>query len=74
MINCERRMVKNIHDHFQIFGRTRYDEPLMFLKEIVVAQSVKEEALAAVGDDGWVELIAVPSDALIFVTGKEDNG
>jgi len=66
--------MKNTQDHFQIYGRTRYEQPLTFIKEIVVKQSVTEEALAAVGDDDWVELIAVPTDALLHVTGKEDNG
>jgi hypothetical protein len=62
--------MKNSQDHFQIFGRTSYEQPLTFIKEIVVKQSVKEEALAAVGEDEWVELIAVPTEALLHVTGK----
>jgi hypothetical protein len=64
----------NTQDHFQIFGRTLYDQPLTYIKEIVVKQSVTEEALAAVGDDEWVELIAVPTDALLYVMGKEHGG
>ena len=64
----------NTQDNFQIFGRTRYDQPLTFIKEIVVIQSVTEETLAAVGDDEWVELIAVPTDSLLHVIGKEDGG
>ncbi len=57
-----------------IFGRTQYDQPLTFIKEIVVKQSVTEEALAAFGSDDWVELIAVPTDVLLYVMGKEDSG
>ena len=57
--------MKNTQDRFQIYGRTRYEQPLIFIKEIVVKLSVKEETLAAVGADEWVELIAVPTDALL---------
>jgi hypothetical protein len=67
-------MMKNIQGNFQIYGRMSYEQPLTFIKEIDVKQSVAEETLAAVGDEGWVELIAVPTDALHHVTGKEENG
>ena len=59
---------------FQIYGRTAYETPLTFIKEIMVAQSVIDEALAAVNDKGWIELIAVPSDAMRHVTGEPSDG
>ncbi|MDX1416608.1 MAG: hypothetical protein R3293_20580 [Candidatus Promineifilaceae bacterium] len=59
---------------YQIYGRTRYEQPLKFIKEIVVNQSVAQEALEAVGNEGWVELIAIPASALVPVLGKEALG
>ena len=65
---------------FQIYGRTEYETPLTFIKEITVRVSamtdvsVTDEALAAVGDGDWIELIAVPSNALLHVTGAPTDG
>ena len=64
----------NKENRFQIYGRTQYETPLTFIKEITVSASVSDEALAAVGNDDWVELIALPSHSLIHVTGKQSNG
>jgi len=56
---------------YHIYGRTNYEEPLTFIKKLAVAASVKEETLADVGQDDWVELIAIPADSLIYVIGKK---
>ena len=55
---------------YYIYGRTNYEEPLTFIKELAVQASVKEETLTDVGQDDWVELIAIPADALIYVIGE----
>ena len=61
-------------ERYQVFGRTAYETPLTFICEIAVAQSVRDEALAAAGDAAWVELIAVPSRDLLPVIGGERDG
>ena len=58
---------------FQIYGRTRYEEPLRFVQELVVTGSVKDETLVAVGDEDWVELVAVPTAAFLHVIGKKEH-
>ena len=58
---------------FQLYGRTAYEQPLTFLQEIVVSQSLEADAMAAVGSDGWVELVAVPTSALLHVTGNKQD-
>ena len=56
---------------YYIYGRTKYEEPLTFIKELAVVASAKEEALADVGQDDWIELIAIPADSLIYVIREE---
>ncbi len=58
---------------FYIYGRTSYEKPLTFIKEIAVQTLVKEETLADVGQDDWIELIAIPADAMIHVIGEETH-
>ena len=58
---------------FQIYGRTSYEQPLTFLKEIVIEEpdtedTIKAQTMAAVNDETWIELIAVPTASLIHVT------
>ncbi len=65
--------MSDITNRFQIFGRTEYETPLTFIKEITVQKSVTDEALAAVGNEAWVELIAMPTSALLHVTGGPSN-
>ena len=57
--------------YYYIYGRTNYQEPLAFIKELVVEASVTEETLADVGQDDWIELIAIPADSLIHVIGEK---
>ena len=56
---------------YQIYGRKAYEEPLAFLMVLRTADSVKEAALQQLGTEDWVELIAIPSQELIQVIGKE---
>lgn len=39
-------------NRFQIYGRTSYEKPLSFVKELIVKESVVAEALAEVGGEG----------------------
>lgn len=57
----------------QVYGRTSYEEPLSFVKEMTVKTSLAEEVLAEVGNDGWIELIAIPSNAFLHVIGEKEN-
>ncbi|MEM7539547.1 MAG: hypothetical protein AAF639_45745 [Chloroflexota bacterium] len=62
----------NNSTQFQIYGRTSYEQPLTFLKEIVIEEPdtediIKARTMAAV-DETWIELIAVPTASLIHVT------
>ncbi len=56
---------------YQIYGRKAYEEPLAFVMLLTTVDSVKEAALQQLGTEDWVELIAVPSQELIQVIGKE---
>jgi len=56
---------------YYIYGRTSYEKPLTFIKEIGIQTSVTEETLADVGQDDWIELIAIPADSMIQVIGEE---
>ena len=56
---------------YYLYGRTSYQKPLTFIKEIAIQTSVREETLADVGQDDWIELIAIPANAMIHVIGKE---
>lgn len=58
---------------YYIYGRTNYEEPLVFIKELAVEASVTEETLADVGQDDWIELIAIPADSLIHVIGEKTD-
>ena len=60
--------------HFHIYGRKQYEEPLAFVTELIVTETVVDETLAAVGADGWVELVAIPASSLLTVTGESDDG
>ena len=59
--------------HFHIYGRTSYEKPLTFVKDITVETSVTEETLADMGQDDWIELIAIPAESLIHVIGEETH-
>ena len=56
---------------FQIYGRKAYEEPLAFVMVLATADSVQETALQQLGTEDWVELIAIPTQELIQVIGKE---
>ena len=58
---------------FHIYGRTSYEQPLSFVKEIMVKASVAQETLAEVGEEGWIELVAIPTEALLQVTGAQTD-
>ena len=58
---------------FQIYGRTSYERPLSFVAELVVKESAVVEALAEVGDEEWVELIAIPTASLLHVIGERED-
>ncbi|MEM7118914.1 MAG: hypothetical protein AAF614_41235 [Chloroflexota bacterium] len=63
-------------EHFQIYGRTSYEKPLSFVKEFMVKGDAKAEALAEAagsGDEGWVELVAIPTAAFLHVIGKQED-
>lgn len=58
---------------YYVYGRTNYEKPLTFVKEIGIQTSVTEETLADVGQDDWIELVAIPADSLIHVIGEAAN-
>ena len=59
---------------YHIYGRTQYEKPLAFIKEMMAAGSVSEETLADVGREEWIELIAIPTDSWIQVIGDDPRG
>ena len=57
---------------FQIYGRATYEQPLTFIKAIESDPAeVKAVALAQVGDGSWIEIVAIPTNALLHVVGGE---
>lgn len=58
---------------YEIYGRTTYEQPLSFVAELVAEGDVKAEALAQVGDDGWVELVAIPTASFLHVIGEKED-
>ena len=58
---------------FQIYGRTSYERPLSFVTELIVKEATVDEALAEVGDEEWVELIAIPTASLLHVIGERED-
>ena len=59
---------------YQIYGRMAYETPLTFVRELVVEESVRDEALALLGDESWIEVIAIPEEKLIQVIGEREDG
>ena len=66
--------MENKETHFQIYGRSSYEQPLSFVAELVVEGSVTDEVLAEVGDEAWVELVAIPTAAMLHVIGGRGEG
>lgn len=66
-------MNKN-HNTYHIYGRKAYEKPLTFVGELTVEEAavLKEAALARFGNDGWVELVGIPTAAWIPVIQKEN--
>lgn len=59
---------------FQLYGRKKYERPLTFIQTITVSNDIlKQKALQQVGAEGWVELVAIPTTALIHVIGKNPH-
>ncbi|MCA9967661.1 MAG: hypothetical protein KC423_25605 [Anaerolineales bacterium] len=58
---------------YQIYGRTSYETPLAFIAEVEVDTSVTDEVLAEVGNEGWIELVAIPTKAMLHVVGEEED-
>jgi hypothetical protein len=63
--------MKDEQTQFYIYGRTSYEKPLTFVTEMTVQTAVQEEALAELGTEEWIELIAIPPSALIHVIGEK---
>lgn len=57
-----------------VYGRKKYESPLAFVKKLEGNEIVKSEILKRVGEEGWVELVAIPAEAFIPVTRKESDG
>jgi hypothetical protein len=58
---------------YHIYGRKVYERPLTFIQTLTIAQSLQQEVVQAMGRDGWVELVAIPSHALIHVIGQKQD-
>lgn len=55
---------------YEIYGRTAYERPLTHIQTITITQSLSQEVIQTVGNDEWVELVAIPTHALIHVVGE----
>lgn len=60
--------------NYQIYGRTSYEQPLTFIRELTVEPaSLAEQALGELGAQPWIELIAVPSGEMLHVIDKSTD-
>lgn len=60
---------------YQIYGRKAYETPLTLIGQVRLdsQQALEEAALKEVGAEGWIELVAIPHDAMIYVTREEKS-
>lgn len=58
---------------YQIYGRQAYEKPLTLLAQVEVEpeQALNQVVLADVGTEGWVELVAMPHEAMIYLIKEE---
>ena len=63
--------MKDEKTEYQIYGRKAYEEPLAFVMMLVTAESIQKIALEQFGTEDWVELVAIPTEAMIQVIGGE---
>lgn len=55
---------------YEIYGRKVYERPLTHIQTITITQSLAQEVVQAVGSEAWVELVAIPTHALLHVIGE----
>lgn len=55
---------------YEIYGRTAYERPLTHIQTITITHTLAQEVMQAVGHNHWVELVAIPTHALIHVVGE----
>ena len=67
--------MKEIPTSYQIYGRKAYEKPLTLVSQLTLGsqQALEEAALKEVGAKGWIELVAIPHDAMIYVTREEKS-
>lgn len=67
--------MQEIPTSYQIYGRKAYETPLTLVAQVTLGaqQALEEAALKEVGTEGWIELVAIPHDAMIYVTREEKS-
>ena len=55
----------------QVFGRKKYEEPLAFVTALEMEAVEQTAVLEQLDDKEWLELVAIPTDALIQVIGEQ---
>lgn len=62
--------MKERQTSYQIYGRKAYEKPLTLVRQLTLGaqQALEEAALKEVGVKGWIELVAIPHEAMIYVT------
>ena len=58
---------------YQIYGRKAYETPLTLVGEVKLdaEAALNQAVLAEVGAEGWVELVAMPHEAMIYLIEEE---
>ena len=59
---------------YHVFGRKSYPQPLTFVGQVeaVDAARLNEAAMQLAGENGWVELVAIPASSItpVIVGGE----
>ena len=65
--------MKDKRTTYQIYGRKAYETPLTLVGKVTLdsEQALNQVVLAEVGAAGWVELVAMPDEALIYLVEEE---
>ncbi len=67
--------MKERQTSYQIYGRKAYETPLTLLSQLTPSpkQPLQEAVFEEVGAEGWIELVVIPHDAMIYVTREEKS-
>ena len=54
---------------YLVFGRKDYQQPLVFVEKLTVnkQRDFKQSVFESTGKEGWIELVAIPENAIEHV-------